>query len=60
VAFKGRHSALAATFGAERHISTGATLRTGLLPEVKRDSGRRLGRPVTDYPQAGSFRFVRR
>ncbi|MGD0107186.1 MAG: hypothetical protein ABSC06_24580, partial [Rhodopila sp.] len=30
--------------------------RTGLLPEVKRDSGRRLGRPVTDYPQAGSFR----
>src|SRR5271167_3380642 len=28
VAFKGRHSALAATFGVERHISTGATLRT--------------------------------
>ena len=28
VAFKGRHSALAATFGAERHISTDATLRT--------------------------------
>src|SRR5215471_7988151 len=29
-----RHPARAATFGAERHISTGATLRIRLLPRV--------------------------
>src|SRR5664279_5729740 len=51
-----RHSALAADIGAERHITTGATLRTGLLPKVERDRGPGLGRPI--HPRSAEPRNI--
>ena len=58
MAFKTRQPALVATFGAERHISTGATYRTGLLSKVGRGSASGFVAPSSN-PYARSFGGMR-